>query len=48
MIFSISSEVVHIRIGFVSRHNEESVRLVEMLADRFRSKADIFVEPEVA
>jgi NAD+ kinase len=48
MIFSISSEVVHIRIGFVSRHNEESVQLVGMLADRFRSKADIFVEPEVA
>ena len=48
MIFSISSGVVPIKIGFVSRHNEESVRLVEMLADRFRSKADIFVEPEVA
>jgi NAD+ kinase len=40
--------VVPIKIGFVSRHNEESVRLVEMLADRFQSKADIFVEPEVA
>ncbi len=48
MIFSISFGVVPIKIGFVSRHNEESVRLVEMLADRFRSKADIFVEPEVA
>jgi NAD+ kinase len=48
MIFSISSKVVPIKIGFVSRHNAESVRLVEMLADRFRSKADIFVEPEVA
>jgi NAD+ kinase len=48
MIFSISSGVVPIKIGFVSRHNAESVRLVEMLADRFRSKADIFVEPEVA
>lgn len=48
MIFSISSGVVPIKIGFVSRHNEESVRLVGMLADRFRSKADIFVEPEVA
>ncbi len=48
MIFSISSKVVPIKIGFVSRHNAESVRLVEMLANRFRSKADIFVEPEVA
>lgn len=48
MIFSISSGVMHIKIGFVSRHNEESIRLVEVLADRFRSKADIFVEPEVA
>jgi len=48
MIFSISFGVVHIKIGFVSRHNEESIRLVEVLADRFRSKADIFVEPEVA
>ena len=48
MIFSISSGVVHIKIGFVSRHNEESIRLVEVLADRFRSKADIFVEPEIA
>jgi NAD+ kinase len=50
MIFSISSGVmpIKIKIGFVSRHNEESVRLVEMLADRFRSKAEIFVEPEVA
>ena len=48
MIFSISFGVVHIKIGFVSRHNEESIRLVEVLADRFRSKADIFVEPEIA
>ena len=48
MIFSISSGVVPIKIGFVSRHNAESVRLVEMLSDRFRSKADILVEPEVA
>ena len=48
MIFSISSGVVHIKIGFVSRHNEESIRLVEVLADRFRSKADIFVEPKIA
>ena len=48
MIFSISSGVVPIKIGFVSRHNAESVRLVETLADRFRSKADIFIEPEVA
>jgi NAD+ kinase len=48
MIFSISSGVVPIKIGFVSRHNEESIRLVEVLADRFRSKADIFVEPEIA
>jgi len=48
MIFSISSGVVPIKIGFVSRHNEESIRLAEVLADRFRSKADIFVEPEIA
>ena len=48
MIFSISSGVVPIKIGFVSRHNAESVRFVGMLADRLRSKAEIFVEPEVA
>lgn len=40
--------MVPIKIGFVSRHNAESVRLVEKLANRFRSKAEIFVEPEVA
>lgn len=48
MICSILSGVVPIKIGFVSRHNTESVKLVGMLADRFRSKAAIFVEPEVA
>lgn len=40
--------MVPIKIGFVSRHNAESIRLVEKLANRFRSKAEIFVEPEVA
>jgi NAD+ kinase len=40
--------VVPIKIGFVSRRNAESVRLVEKLANRFQSKAEIFVEPEVA
>lgn len=48
MTFSISSGGVPIKIGFVSRHNEESVRLVKMLADRFQSRADIFIEPEIA
>jgi NAD+ kinase len=48
MICSILSGVVTIKIGFVSRHNAESIRLVGMLADRFRSKAEIFIEPEVA
>jgi NAD+ kinase len=48
MICSTLSGVVPIKIGFVSRHNAESIRLVGMLADRFRSKAEIFVEPEVA
>lgn len=48
MICSILSEVVPIKIGFVSRHNAESVKLVGILADRLRSKAEIFIEPEVA
>lgn len=48
MSFSISSGVVAIKIGFVSRQNAESIRLVEMLAEQFRSKADILVEPEIA
>ena len=40
--------MVPIKIGIVSRHNAESVQMVGMLAGRFQSKADIFVEPEVA
>lgn len=40
--------MVPIKIGFVSRRNAESVRLVEKLANRFQAKAEIFVEPEVA
>jgi NAD+ kinase len=48
MIFSSSSGVALVKIGFVSRHKEESVRFVGMLTDRFRSMAEIFVEQEVA
>jgi NAD+ kinase len=36
-----------IKVGFVSRHEAGSVRLVGTLANQLRSKADIFVEPEV-
>jgi NAD+ kinase len=47
-ISSSSSAVVAIKIGFVSRHEAESARLVMMLVDRLKSKAEIFIEPEVA
>jgi NAD+ kinase len=40
--------VVAIKIGFVSRRETESARLVMMLVDRLKSKAEIFIEPEVA
>jgi NAD+ kinase len=40
--------VVAIKIGFVSRHEPESARLVKMLVDRFEAEAEIFIEPEVA
>jgi NAD+ kinase len=40
--------VVAIKIGFVSRHEPESARLVKMLVDRFGAEAEIFIEPEVA
>jgi NAD+ kinase len=40
--------VVQIRIGFVSRHEVESLHLVEMLVNRLRPQAEIFVEPDIA
>ncbi|HOV52669.1 MAG TPA: NAD(+)/NADH kinase, partial [Methanothrix sp.] len=42
--------VVLIKIGFVSRHEPESLRLVEMLINRLRSIADveILVDRDVA
>jgi len=48
MICSGSSAVMLIRIGFVSRHDAESIQLVESLVDHLRSRAEVFVEPEVA
>jgi NAD+ kinase len=52
VIFSKSSEhhpgECPIKIGFVARHNAESVQLVRMLVERFKSEAEIMVEPEVA
>jgi NAD+ kinase len=42
-----SSAVVAIRIGFVSRRGDESVRLAGMLIDQLKSCADIMVEPEL-
>ncbi len=44
----ISSAVVAIRIGFVSRREEESVRLAEMLINQLKSRAEVLVEPELA
>lgn len=40
--------VVAIKIGFVSRHEPESIQLVRRLIDGFNSRAEIFVEPDVA
>jgi len=40
--------VLAIRIGFVSRRELESVKIVEHLVDRFRSRAEICMEPELA
>ena len=37
-----------IRIGFVSRHDAESLQLVESLVDHLKSRAEVLVEPEVA
>jgi len=37
-----------IRIGFVSRHDVDSLRLVESLVGYLGSRAEVFVEPEVA
>lgn len=37
-----------IRIGFVSRREEESVRLAEMLINQLKSRADVLVEPDLA
>ncbi len=42
------SAVMIIKIGFVSRHEKESVELVRMLIDRLRSKAEVLVEPDIA
>jgi NAD+ kinase len=47
-IFSGSSAVMLIRIGFVSRHDAQSLQLVESLVDHMRSRAEVFVEPEMA
>ena len=46
--FSSSSVVVRIRIGFVSRHESESIRLVKTLVDHLQLKAELYIEPEVA
>lgn len=40
--------MVAIKIGFVSRHEPESIQLVRRLIDGFNSRAEIFVEPDVA
>ena len=40
--------VVRIRIGFVSRHESESIRLVKTLVDHLQLKAELYIEPEVA
>ncbi len=45
---SSSSAVVAIRIGFVSRREEESVRLADMLINQLKSRAEVLVEPELA
>jgi NAD+ kinase len=39
--------VVAIKIGFVSRRGDESVRLAEMLINQLKSCAEILVEPEL-
>ncbi len=46
-----SSVVVAIKIGFVSRHEPESVRLVKILADHLKASAEaveIFVDQDIA
>jgi NAD+ kinase len=40
--------VVRIKIGFVSRLESESVRLVMTLVDHLQLKAELYIEPEVA
>ena len=40
--------MVAIKIGFVSRHETESVELVRALINRFKSQAEIFIEPDLA
>jgi NAD+ kinase len=47
-ISSRSLVVVQIKVGFVSRHEVESLHLVEMLVNRLRPQAEIFVEPDIA
>jgi NAD+ kinase len=39
--------VVNIKIGFVSRHEDESVRLVKRLLDHIQSRVQVFVEPDI-
>jgi NAD+ kinase len=43
-----SSEGMPIRMGFVSRHDAESLQLVESLIDHMMSRAEVFAEPDVA
>ena len=40
--------VVKIRIGFVSRHEVQSLHLAKMLVERLRPHAEVFVEPDIA
>ena len=40
--------MVEVKIGFVSRGDPESVKMVRNLVERFRSRVEIFVEPETA
>ncbi|MCJ7443411.1 MAG: NAD(+)/NADH kinase [Methanotrichaceae archaeon] len=37
-----------IKIGFVSRHEDESVKFVKTLVDHFRFNAELYIEPDLA
>jgi len=37
-----------LKIGFVSRREDESVRLLKDLVEHFRTRAEIYVEPDIA